>query len=124
MSEKLRDKKCAQGFVIQFNRKVLPISLRLRPEVDDDVEYPAAQTTNQLRLARRRLLEVHSTQSTRFLIKGEIALGNIGIQPMRLKFAPAKASREKASAVLMRLQVDEESALQRSFGENHFARRQ
>jgi hypothetical protein len=64
---------------------------------------------------------MYSSYRSGFVIKGSVTLDYFRIQAVRFEFSPAKGPREEAALIPAELQIDEESAGQGSFGEDHFA---
>ncbi len=122
MREGLRDEKRAASIVAQFYCKMLAISLRVRPQIYNDVMNFAAEAADQFRFTRRRLLEMHPAEGSRLLIEREVPLRNLRIQTLRLELTPTVTARKKTARILMRLEVDKVGAFERSFGEYHWVR--
>jgi hypothetical protein len=50
---------------------------------------------------------------------GNVALGHLRIQALRLELAPAIAAREESSLILLRREINLEHALEVGLSENH-----
>jgi hypothetical protein len=57
------------------------------------------------------------------MIEGKTPLGDSRIKAVGLELTSAERARKKATCVAMRFEIDEEGALERSFGEDHWALR-
>ena len=65
---------------------------------------------HQLRLGRRRELEVHPAQRALGGVVGQVGLGDHRLQPVLLELVLAERPGEEAAGVATRLDVDDERA--------------
>src|SRR5271165_2950534 len=102
----------------KLNRDVSQIGRRLRPQIYDNIENGAADTTHIFRLRHRRQLEVHASDGPTPSVRTNIRLRHWRFQPTSGKLVLAKQPREKAPFVLLPRQINDECACQAGFGEN------
>src|SRR4051812_4648602 len=119
VAKPFRDVEAAVVVRRQLDGDVLEIRRALRPEVHDDVEDRSAGRPHEFRLRRGRVLEVHSPDGSAAVVEGDVRLRDDRLQPALLELLLAEDAGEEAAAVFPALDVDEESALQPGFREDH-----
>ena len=88
-------------------------------EIDDHIVNGPAGATNNLGLAVRRHLIVHSSKRPLFLVEGNVALGQARLKPAFDKLLLGPGAREKSAFVLELLQFKEEGAGKLCFLKDH-----
>src|SRR5262249_3964624 len=105
-------------FLIELDGNMLQICGAFRAQVHDDVQNSAPRAADELRFGRRRVLEMHTADTSFLASRCHVDLGNECLQPMSLELILAKSSCKKSSPVLPALQLDNEGSFQFGLGEN------
>jgi hypothetical protein len=98
---------------------MLQVRVALWAQVDNDVEDGATHAANELGLGRGRILKVHAANRTLLAIVRDIGLGDERLQPVCLEFMLAESAGKEAPRIFPSLQVNDKSALELGFRENH-----
>src|SRR5258705_2141093 len=105
--EALRHVERAVVVGAELDRDVLQVRRALGAQVHDDVVDGAARGTHQLRLRRRRELEVHAAHGALLAVEGDVGLGHHGLQAVPLELALGKNAGEEPPAVLPAVQGED-----------------
>ena len=106
----------------QNNRNVVLKRGRIKPEVNDDVEYRTARATYQFCLRMRRNLVMHAAQRALSCVEGNATLHEFRVQPVSPELAHAPGAREKAALVWFGLELNVENSWNLGFSEYHAAK--
>ena len=74
---------------------------------------------HELRLGRRRKLEVHAAHRALAHVERDVGLRDDGLEAVILELVLAERAREEAAVVLAPLEVDGKGPKQRRFREQH-----
>src|SRR5262245_4544280 len=103
----------------ELGSKPLPECRGTFTQVHDNGEDRAGGTTNELRFAVWRALEVQSAYRSLVLRHRYAALRQFRREPVLRKFMCAPGAREKPALVALRFHVDQECTRERRGRENH-----
>ena len=103
----------------ELDRDVVEVGRAFGAQVDDDVEDRASRAPDELRLGRRRVLEVHAPHGAFTSIEGDVRLGDDRFEPVLLELVLAKRTGEEPAIVLFEIEVDDECALELGLREDH-----